>query len=181
MRRAIIYIDDVDSYEMNSLFQSSSVEERLSSDRKKRLMMRKIHIISNEFLLTRERQILEIYVYHNHNFRDLLSFVHSDNKYYAVRKVKKILGLLRQFVIFFTEHNYKEIDKIVQHILLPQQYEFLKVYLRLHSYRRCGLFYGITFQAIRDRLVKIIARLHKDIRTKPLVHLIFSLQRTTLR
>jgi len=199
--RGIILVDDIDKLAYKPAFPHQLAKDRCREDRRKRLMLKKINVIAGKFLLFREREMLEIYMYHNHRVRDLRPFVHSKTRYLVLSKMHHILYLLQQYLKFFFEYDYKEIDQVAREVLLPKQYIFLCDYLRLHSYRRCSLLYSISIQAVYCRLRYIKDRLQgklfvdkKDIElkkvrknieraryvlevTKPLVELITTLQR----
>ncbi len=177
MRDNLVFTNDIDKsvYE-SAFFTEQSIEERIVRDRRNKLRFQRVLVIASHFLLSRERRVFEIYVYHNRNISDLLCFVKSQEKYLVIHKVKKIFSLLRKFVEFFDENPYKKIDRIVQEILLPRQYELLKLYLRMHHYRRCGLAYGVTEQTIQSRVEMIKKRLIKREECQSLVDLILFLQ-----
>lgn len=155
----VVLIDDIDTFSYQSVFLQPPAKDRHRSDCRKRLLMRKMCVITNQFLLVREREMLEIYMYHNHRLRDLRPFVHSKTGYLVLSKVQHIIYLLQQYFSFFTEQDYKKIDLVAKEVLLLKQYNFLRDYLRLHSYRRCGLLYGISNQAVYCRLSYIVSRL----------------------
>lgn len=178
MRDFIIISDeDLDNLELRNAFTiESTPEERWKEECKKRLMFRQLRLIADKFLLTRERAMLNVYMFHNSYREELMMFINTDDRYYVSDVIKKVLKLLRKFVSFFLDNDYKKIDKLCREVLTEKEYQLIRLYLKLHTYRRVGSVYGITEEAIRIRLRGAIKKLNSYIEVRPLLNLIRSLQ-----
>jgi len=175
MKDYLISQKDLETTPHVSAFSQTSSDESLRRDRNRRRLLGRLRVISSHFLTTSERQILEMYMFHNRSLQELSVFMPSRSISLVRTRVDRILRKLHHFIRFF-DSDYKKIDQIAQRVLLPRQYIFLKEYLHLQSYRKIGLLYGITEQAIYCRLVQITERLEKNSETEPLVELIRDLQ-----
>jgi len=170
----ILYVADESILDFGiPAFAHTSVQEIKRRDAQKRRMKRVLEVVAHQYLLTSERKVLEIVLYSNHSVQEIYPFVKTNARYLARRRIRRVLKLLSKFVQYFDNYPYKKIQKVAQEVLTTSQYEFLISYLRLHSYRRVALLYGISIQAVQGRIQTVLKRLNtRKEETAPLIDLI---------